>query len=130
MTTIQELTELAHKNSISKGFWDQEFNMGQSLMLIVSEVSEALEADRKDQFANMKLFNKMMEGWDEGHYAYDNAFKMAFVAHIKNTVEDELSDAVIRIMDLAAYKGIDLERHIKLKMKYNSMREYKHGKKY
>jgi hypothetical protein len=33
-------------------------------------------------------------------------------------------------MDLAAFKGIDLEQHIKAKMRYNSMREKMHGKKY
>jgi NTP pyrophosphatase (non-canonical NTP hydrolase) len=37
---------------------------------------------------------------------------------------------MIRVMDLAAYRGIDLEFHIKNKMKYNSLRERMHGKKY
>lgn len=37
---------------------------------------------------------------------------------------------MIRVMDLAAYKKIDLEKHIALKMRYNSMRERLHGKKY
>jgi NTP pyrophosphatase (non-canonical NTP hydrolase) len=45
-------------------------------------------------------------------------------------VEDELADIMIRVMALAAYKGINLESHIKAKMRYNSLREYKHGKKY
>jgi hypothetical protein len=33
-------------------------------------------------------------------------------------------------MDLAAFRGVDLEGHIKAKMRYNSLRPYKHGKKY
>jgi len=41
-----------------------------------------------------------------------------------------LADIMIRVMDLAAFKGIDLEKHIDLKMKYNSLRPHKHGKKY
>jgi len=39
-----------------------------------------------------------------------------------------MADIVIRVMDLCAFKGIDLESHIKAKMRYNSLREYKHGK--
>lgn len=45
-------------------------------------------------------------------------------------IGDELADIMIRVMDLAAFKGIDLEKHIDLKMKYNSLRPHKHGKKY
>jgi hypothetical protein len=37
---------------------------------------------------------------------------------------------MIRVMDLAAFKGIDLEAHIKAKMRYNATREKYHGKKY
>jgi len=33
-------------------------------------------------------------------------------------------------MELAAYKGVDLEEHIKAKKRFNSTRQYKHGKKY
>ena len=33
-------------------------------------------------------------------------------------------------MDLAAFEGVDLEKHIKAKMRFNSLREHKHGKKY
>jgi NTP pyrophosphatase (non-canonical NTP hydrolase) len=130
MSTIAELSKEIHENAKNKGFWDKERNMGEILMLIVSEVSEAMEADREDRQANVNGFNKMLEGWDDEHYAYDNAFKMVFEKTIKNTIEDELSDAAIRIMDLAYSRGIDLEWHIKQKMKYNSMREHMHGKKY
>jgi hypothetical protein len=37
---------------------------------------------------------------------------------------------LIRTMDLAAFKGIDLESHIEAKMNRNSLREQKHGKNY
>ena len=56
--------------------------------------------------------------------------KNEFEKSVKNTFEDELADIMIRVMDLAAFKGIDLESHIKAKMRYNAMREHKHGKKY
>ena len=131
MSTIAELSKEIHENARSKGFWDKERNMGEMLMLIVSEVSETMEADRVDYVADVKRFNKIMEGWDDTHYAYDNAFKNAFKQTIKSSFEDELADVVIRVMDLAYSRNIDLEWHIKQKMKYNSMREHMHGgKKY
>ncbi len=60
----------------------------------------------------------------------DDEFKASFKSRIKDSFQDELADIMIRVMDLAAYKGIDLEYHIKAKMRYNSLRAYKHGKKY
>ena len=60
----------------------------------------------------------------------DDEFIDSFLKHVKDTFEDELADSIIRIMDLAAYKGIDLEQHIKAKNRYNLTRQYKHGKKY
>ena len=63
-------------------------------------------------------------------FAVDENFKAEFEHAVKSTFEDELADIMIRVMDLAAYKGIDLDNHIKVKMRYNAMRGYKHGKKY
>lgn len=53
-----------------------------------------------------------------------------FESHIKDTVEDELSDAIIRILDLCGWLNIDIQRHVDLKMQYNAGREKMHGKKY
>ena len=47
-----------------------------------------------------------------------------------SSVEFELADVVIRVLDLAEALHIDLEWHIEQKHKYNTMRPYKHGKKY
>ena len=43
----------------------------------------------------------------------------------------ELADIVIRVMDLCEHYGIDLEKVMEEKHKYNMERPYKHGgKKY
>lgn len=46
MSTIKALTKLCHKIAKEKGFWDEKRNLGEMLMLIVTELSEAMEAHR------------------------------------------------------------------------------------
>ena len=127
---INDLAKEIHEINVKNGFYEGEKNIGEMLALIHSEVSEALECDRKDKYLEDSYF----EIFKSKNYVFDcfNKDKNSkhFEAYFKDTFEDELADIMIRVMDLAAYKGIDLEYHIKAKMIYNSMREYKHGKKY
>lgn len=128
---INELAKEIHLNAKSKGFFDEPKNIGEMLCLIHSEVSEALEADRKNHYA-VKSWNMEtnIDLNDMDSTSKKQYFQQEFEIAIKNSFEDELADVMIRVMDLAAFKGIDLEYHIKMKMAYNSMREHKHGKKY
>jgi NTP pyrophosphatase (non-canonical NTP hydrolase) len=125
---INELCKEIHENAKSKGFFDSEKNIGEMLMLIVTEVAEACEADRKSHYTNWDNFNKEFKAQEKS--GHKDAWKIAFDTHIKDTFEDELADIMIRVMDLAAFKGIDLQSHIEGKMNRNKLREYKHGKKY
>jgi hypothetical protein len=45
-------------------------------------------------------------------------------------MEDEVADAIIRLLDFCGARGIDIDWHIKNKLRYNATREHKHGKKY
>lgn len=122
---INKLSKLVHENSKLKGFFEKEKNIGEMLCLIHSEVSEALEADRENRYCTLETTGMdnilAMEG--ENLNAYYNG-------NIKGTFEEEMADIAIRVMDLCAFKSIDLEAHINAKIKYNSLREYKYGKKY
>lgn len=44
---ISELVKQAHDNAVAKGFWDKPREFGTLIALIHSELSEALEADRR-----------------------------------------------------------------------------------
>ena len=126
---INKLAQEVHENAKSKGFYDGEKNIGEMLCLIHSEVSEALEADRKKE----KNFNRSVWNYKISEMKNplpDGVFGSMFRSEIKDSFEDELADIMIRVMDLAAFKEIDLEFHIEQKMRYNSTREHKHGKKY
>ena len=130
---INKLAEEIHTNAMNKGFFDAEKNIGEMLCLIHSEVSEALEADRKNHYTNLKedwYIKRLADPNYGASFNGNESFKNEFEKSVKNTFEDELADVMIRVMDLAAFKGIDLESHIKAKMRYNAMREHKHGKKY
>jgi NTP pyrophosphatase (non-canonical NTP hydrolase) len=71
-------------------------NLGERLMLIVSEISEAMEGARKD-LMDCKLPHRKM-------------------------LEVEIVDALIRIFDLAGEEGLDLEGAYREKLAFNAVR--------
>lgn len=118
--SLNELADTIHQINKVKGFWDKERNVGELLMLIVGELSEGLEAHRVSRFANMDSFeNEKLIPYNE-----------KFTSYIKDTFEDEIADALIRILDMACGLGIDIEKHVKYKLLYNSTRPRLHGKNY
>ena len=124
---INELSKEIYQNSRNKGFFDSKKNIGEMLCLIHSEVSEAFEADRKNMYSD---WSNDVPPIIQPEQLKDKEYITNFEHLIKNNFEDELADIMIRVMELAAFKGIDLEYHIKAKIRYNSLREHKHGKKY
>lgn len=124
---INELAKEIHAINVKNGFYEDEKNIGEMLCLVHSEVSEALEADRKGIYCSFDCD----ADWGILECAPDEiSFKQHFKDNVKDTFEDEIADAMIRLMDLAAFRKIDLEGHIRAKMRYNSLRPYRHGKKY
>lgn len=135
---INELSFKIHDANRAKGFYASDRNIGELLALIHSEVSEALEAHRSSNFYSAKAGSPerywYIDGMADKDYGIsfndDKVFKQQFEKLVKNTFEDELADIMIRVMDLAAYTGVNLESHIKAKMRYNKLRPHKHGKQY
>ena len=98
--TLNDTKMEAYKMASEHGFHDEEHSIKHYKCLIISELMEAVEADRKGRFANPFAF--------VGHM-HETDFKSNFEANIKDSVADELADACIRIFDLAGLKNIDLD---------------------
>lgn len=121
---LKELAEEVYEGNKSRGFWDtDQDNFPAKIALMHSELSEALEGDRKGIHAQKnKYFSELAKGVP---------FEEAFRTNIKESVEDELADTVIRILDWCGATGIDIGWHIQEKLKYNDTRGRLHGgKKY
>ena len=180
MKTTEELLEIqkeVHKIATKHGWHEEKYTVGHWLGLVMSEVGEMINADRKNIHAKRFMFEKLTG--DE----FKMDFTAAFDTFIKDSVADEMADVIIRLFDVAneihgdsmhwfgmrssAYISgidfpdkalyfvqnilngsevglsdsvkfmfqwaadleIDIDWHIKMKMKYNDLRPYKHGGK-
>lgn len=125
--SIREWQGEVHGLAKEKGWWTGEkdlyggvaplvVNLGEKLMLVTSELAEALEEARRPGFhpaqADLVYFSNQAE----------NAKPEGFGI--------ELADAVIRILDLCGAMGIDLEAAIGRKHEYNKTRPYRNGKRF
>lgn len=186
MNYLKELADKIHANAINKGFWNTELSNEHCLCLVVSELMEAVEADRKQKYADVESFKKDMDIFtpEDSPYTFEHLFNI----YIKDSISDEIADAFIRLLDLAGARHlelhvadipdeqckslatdysftenlyyligtltkcdeiklkieeamyhiintckameIDLLWHVELKMKYNELRPYLHGKQY
>lgn len=103
---INDAVDFVHNVNVLAGWWSdlttgesikETRNVGEILMLIVSEIAEGMEGHRKNLMDD-KLPHRPM-------------------------LEVELADAVIRIFDLAGAKGFDLGGAIVEKIEFNRNRE-------
>lgn len=127
--TLKEAITQSHKQAKDKGFWDKKRNVGEALMLIVSELGEAIDADQKGRhYANVNKRNTNLQVML--NHISDEHFNTKFKQNVKDTFEDELADTAIRLFDLAEGLNIDLTTHILAKLRYNRSRSRLHGKNY
>ena len=96
--TLMKLSKECHQRAVDKGFWDDLYSVMHYLMLVISELSEAVEADRKGKWA--KLDHDTI---DTLQRIEGEPFVKMFLDEVKDTVEDELADAVIRLLDLLGH---------------------------
>lgn len=102
-TSLNMLRDVAHNNAVRGGWWHDldtgkplERNTGELLCLMHSEISEAMEGNRK--------------GLMDKHLPH------------RTNEEVELADLIIRVMDYAGAKGFDIGGAVSEKMAFNQVR--------
>lgn len=104
-----EAISLAHKTAMEHGFWDVTPNYEHLAMLVITELSEAVDADRHDRHADADEYKEGCAFVNEYIIDLDDrikGYKTAYDDCVKDTVEGELADACIRIMDMMGYYKI------------------------
>ena len=94
-----KLKNKVYKCAANHGFHNERYSDEHWIMLIITEISEAINADRVNHHADLEDF--------ESSNIY-GPWKYNFERCIKDTVEDELADVAIRLLDFAGVKDIDL----------------------
>jgi len=94
----KEFIDRAYKCACEHGFHDEDKSAEHWLMLVISEIGEMVEADRKNRRANRERFEKDYE-------KYPNLVVEGFERYIKDSTSDELADVVIRLFDFCGTIG-------------------------
>lgn len=110
---LNESARIVHEMAVSKGFWDGDNNPSEKLLLIVSEAVEAMEEIRNGHHVN------------EMYYDDSNPQNPK-----PEGVPAELADIIIRTLDVCAGWGIDIDKAVWEKVRYNSAREMMHGRRF
>jgi NTP pyrophosphatase (non-canonical NTP hydrolase) len=137
--TIRFLTEESYKTSAEHGFHDAPVTsetIPSKLMLMVSELAEALESYRDPESDNMvkvpaELVDRLVHGGTSAAEYYGaraelTALFAKWQAKPKG-LDIELADVLIRVFDFAGKEGIDLDAALRTKMEYNKGRPHMHG---
>jgi NTP pyrophosphatase (non-canonical NTP hydrolase) len=101
---ISQMQVEVHRTAVEHGWWESPRPVGEVLMLMVTELAEAMEAYRSGNPESEKIpgFSQM---------------------------EEELADVVIRLLDFAGGENLNIEGALIAKMAYNEKRPYRHGGK-
>lgn len=163
---LNKLSKEIYEANKAKGFHDEKNSKEHMLCLVISELMEAVEADRKGLTFNeigytdsvemeladavirlldtagaleLALYSFSKDSCDYGttKNVFENClFTESIFIIIKRLLNSPLSlnlvisSIIFDIENLCEVMNIDLWKHVELKLKYNSLRPYKHGKKY
>lgn len=116
---LNALRDECYKIACEHGWHDEEHSERHFLCLVISELMEAVEADRIDRHADLESLNDAASVYP---------WVRCFATYVKDTVEGELADAAIRILDLAGLQDCDIGEAVTVRLKsaddYIFMRAY------
>lgn len=116
--TIGDAANMVHRLAVEKGWHDPEETEDQFVERTTNnfhdEVSELHEAWRNNRL----------------HSPCDKADKMQELGFVPLTcLEEEMADIIIRVLDSCVRLGVDIDRAVMVKHKFNKTRPYRHGGK-
>lgn len=100
---LNELRDKAYRNAVAHGWHEVNLSDEHFLCLVISEL---MEADRRGKHADVGQYNYLRNSLIFETYM-ERAFTLAYEETIKGTVEEELADACIRLLDLAGLRNVD-----------------------
>ena len=98
-----ELRDRAYKCACDHGFHDKEYPTEHWFMLIITEISEAVDADRKNKLItkdDIIAYNKLQS---------ERFHKCAYEEYVKGCIGEELADVIIRCLDFAGLKNRNID---------------------
>lgn len=109
MITTEKLTELrnrAYRTACDKGFHDEQKPDAVYKMLIITEIAEAVQADRM----GLRVHKSIKDRYKDFVIDAEEPFEPFYKSEISGRLEDELADIIIRILDYCGMKGIGFNK--------------------
>lgn len=92
---LASLAEDAFKNADKHGFYPENTEIETALMLIITEMAEAVQADRHNRHGSIEDYESEIQMGRDIPTAYKNS--------LEGTVESEFADIAIRILSLLGW---------------------------
>lgn len=126
--SLNQLRDECFQNSKDHGFHDPPGkSVGDDLMLMVSELAEALEDFRKNHAPN-EYWYEMPDGTITQTADRDPTRNPGTMLNKPCGIPSEIADVIIRAFDFCGKYNIDIDKAVTEKMAYNRNRTFKHGK--
>lgn len=113
------LRDRAYKTACEHGFHEEELSDKHCLMLVITELSEAVEADRKGRRCDIVYYKFLSK--EHINSNSEHLKKLLFNRYVKDSVGDELADSAIRLLDLAGLRDVDVWRVQTMEKEYISL---------
>lgn len=91
---LKKFMTKAYENAKVKGLLKPDLDINKELMLIITEMSEAIQASRHNRHGSIEGYNTYLEEYEE-HVAYEES--------LEGTVESEFADITLRIISLLGW---------------------------